>query len=82
MEKTIEVKILLRGTLRRLIEGGETSVALPEGATCEDALLSIGIDWREVPSFGFVSVNGMRVMITDTLNDGDLLKAFSRISGG
>lgn len=82
MDNKITVKILMRGTLRNLVAGGETTVTLPAGSTCEDALRAVGIDWRETPSFGFVSVNGMRVMITDTLKDGDLLKAFSRVGGG
>ena len=41
-----------------------------------------GIDYREIKNFGFVSVNNKRVMIDDRLNDGDLLKAFSKVSGG
>lgn len=72
----------MRGTLRNLLEGGEITVSIPEGSTCDDALNAAGIHREDIPSFGFVSVNGMRVMVTDTLSDGDLLKAFSRIGGG
>jgi hypothetical protein len=78
----IQVRILLRGTLRKLLDGGETVVSIPDGATCEDALLAAGLNWRELPSFGFVSVNGLRVMIDSPLKGGDLLKAFSRVGGG
>jgi hypothetical protein len=64
------------------IESGEITVAIPEGSTGEEAFRAVGVNWREIPSFGFVSVNGMRVMITDALRDGDLLKTFSRVGGG
>ena len=78
----ITVRILMRGTLKKLVPGGEATVTLPDSSTCAEALAAIGIDWKDIPSFGFVSVNGMRVMIDSALRDGDLLKAFSKVSGG
>jgi len=55
---------------------------VPEGTTCHQALKSQGIDYEKIPRFGFVAVNGMRVMIHQELQDGDELKAYSKVSGG
>ena len=55
---------------------------MPEGCTCDEALQIAGLNYKEIKNFGFVSVNNMRVMIDDELHEGDLLKAFSRVSGG
>jgi hypothetical protein len=79
---TIQIKILLRGVLRKLLDGGELLLSVPAGTTCGEALQIAGIDWETLPSFGFVSVNNKRVMIDSVLSDGDLLKAFSRVGGG
>lgn len=79
----MRVKILLRGTLKKLFEDKpERDIDVPNGSTCEEALMLAGINWRETKNFGFVAVNGKRVMITDVLHDGDELKAFSKVSGG
>jgi len=77
------VTITLRGVLKKKFpDFGDKTVELPEGTTCEKALASVGINYREIPNFGFVSVNGKRVMIHDELREGDFLKAYSRVSGG
>ena len=55
---------------------------MPEGCTCDEALQIAGLNYREIKNFGFVSINSKRVMIYDELHDGDLLKAFSKVSGG
>lgn len=55
---------------------------VPDGCTCDEALQTIGIHYQEIPSFGFVAINSMRVMIYDKLKEGDELKAYSKISGG
>ena len=79
----MKVTVALRGTLKKLFGGPtEKVVEIPEGSTCEDALLAAGIDYKQTHNFGFVSVNGMRVMIYDELEDGDYIKAFSRVMGG
>ena len=78
----MKVTLLLRGTLKKRIEGGQVILDLPVGSTCSDAVHAAGIDWENDPSFGFVSVNGKRVMIDSGLKEGDLLKAFSRVGGG
>jgi len=78
----MKITLLLRGTLRKRIDGGQVSIDLPDGSTCSDALHTAGLDWENDPSFGFVSVNGMKVMIDSPLSDGDLLKAFSKVGGG
>ena len=79
----MEVTVALRGTLKKLFGGPtEKVVEIPEGSTCEDALLAAGIDYKNTHNFGFVSVNGMRVMIYDEVHEGDYIKAFSRVSGG
>lgn len=79
----MKVTIRLRGTLKKYFgEDKERVYEVPEGCTCDEALMIAGLNYREIKNFGFVSVNNKRVMITDTLNDGDLLKAFSKVSGG
>lgn len=77
------ITITLRGTLKKYLNGQkELKVDVPENCTCDEALKIIGIDYKAIPSFGFVAINSMRVMIYDRLNEGDELKAYSKISGG
>lgn len=79
----MKVTISLRGTLIKLLDGERDRVVeVPEQCTCDEALRSIGMDYTQIKRFGFVAVNGKRVMIHDRLQDGDELKAYSSISGG
>jgi hypothetical protein len=79
----MKITITLRGTLKKYLNGEkELSVEVPEDCTCDEALQTIGINYKEIPSFGFVAINSMRVMIYDRLKEGDELKAYSKISGG
>lgn len=79
----MQVRITLRGTLRKYFGNEkEKIIEVPEDCTAEDALKLVGIDWTKIDNFGFVAINGMRVMIYDKLKDGDELKAYSKISGG
>ena len=79
----MEITISLRGTLIKYFEGEkERTVKVPDNCTCDEALKSVGIDYKQIKRFGFVAVNGKRVMIYDKLNEGDQLKAYSSISGG
>lgn len=79
----MKITITLRGTLKKYLNGEkERTVEVPEGSTCDEALQTIGINYKEIPSFGFVAINSMRVMIYDRLKEGDELKAYSKISGG
>ncbi|MCI9598434.1 MAG: MoaD/ThiS family protein [Firmicutes bacterium] len=79
----MEITITLRGTLKKLFgPDKERKVEVPDHCTCDEALRAVGINYKEIPNFGFVAVNGMRVMIDDKLSPGDELKAWSRISGG
>jgi hypothetical protein len=79
----VKITISLRGTLTKYFKGGRERVAeVPDGCSAEDALLAVGIDWREIRNFGFVAINSKRAMIYDTLKEGDELKAYSKISGG
>lgn len=79
----MKVTITLRGTLKKYFgEDKERVYDVPEGCTCDEALQIAGLNYKEIKNFGFVSVNNMRVMIDDELHEGDLLKAFSRVSGG
>lgn len=78
----MKVTIVMRGTLRKVYGYEEKIVEVPEGSTCAEALESIGVNYKEEPKFGFVSVNNMRVMIDQELRDGDYLKAFSKVFGG
>ncbi len=79
----MKVTIALRGTLKKYFgEDEKRDYDVPEGCTCDEALQIAGLNYKEIKNFGFVSVNNMRVMIDQELHDGDLLKAFSRVSGG
>lgn len=79
----MNITITLRGTLKKYMPGEkERVVEVPDGCTCDEALQVIGIHYKDIPSFGFVAVNGMRVMIFDRLKEGDELKAYSKVSGG
>lgn len=79
----MKITITLRGTLKKYLNGQkELQVEVPDGCTCDEALRTIGINYQEIPSFGFVAINSMRVMIYDRLKEGDELKAYSKISGG
>jgi hypothetical protein len=79
----MKITITLRGTLKKYLNGEkERIVEVPEACTCDEALQAIGINYKEIPSFGFVAINSMRVMIYDRLKEGDELKAYSKISGG
>ena len=79
----MKITITLRGSLLKYFDGQkEKVVEVPDNCTCEEALSTVGINWREVKSFGFVAINSQRVMIFDHLKEGDELKAYPRISGG
>ena len=79
----MKITISLRGPLTRFFGGEkERIVEVPEGCSAEDALRTVGIDWKEVKNFGFVAINSKRVMIYDKLEEGDELKAYPKISGG
>ena len=79
----MKIKISLRGSLVKYFNGEkERVVDVPDGCSAETALQVAGIDWRQVKNFGFVAINSKRVMIYDTLKEGDELKAYSKISGG
>ena len=79
----ITITITLRGTLRKYMPGEkERRVQVPDNCTCDEALQAIGIHYTDIKSFGFVAINGMRVMIHDRLKEGDELKAYSKVSGG
>jgi hypothetical protein len=79
----MKITIALRGSLIKYFDGQkERQFDVPEDCSAEDALKIAGIDWRQIKSFGFVAINGKRVMIYDKLKEGDTLKAYSKISGG
>ena len=79
----MQITITLRGTLVKYFNGQkERRVEVPDGCTAEEALRSVGIEWTSIENFGFVAINGKRVMIYDPLAEGDELKAYSKISGG
>ena len=79
----MKITVTLRGALKKYLDGDkERMVEVPDGCTCDEALQKIGINYRETRNFGFVAVNGMRVMISDRLKEGDELKAYPKITGG
>jgi hypothetical protein len=79
----MEITITLRGTLIKYFEGTrDRKIDVPESCTAGDALKLAGIDWETIANFGFVAINGNRVMIFHPLQEGDEVKAYSKISGG
>jgi len=79
----MQIKIQLRGSLTKYFNGDkERTVEVSENCSAEEALKTVGIDWTAISNFGFVAVNGKRIMIYDKLKDGDELKAYPKISGG
>lgn len=79
----MQITIQLRGSLVKYFEGEKARrVEVPDGCSAEEALRAVGIDWTAVSNFGFVAVNGKRVMIYDRISEGDELKAYPKISGG
>jgi hypothetical protein len=82
-ELFMKITLQLRGSLTKYFEGEKTrQIEVPDGCTAEEALKTAGIDWTVISNFGFVAVNGKRVMIYDKLQEGDELKAYPKISGG
>lgn len=79
----MQITITLRGGLVKFFDGEKArQVEVPDHCTAEEALLAVGIDWKAVKNFGFVAINGQRVMIYDRLSEGDELKAWPKVSGG
>ena len=79
----MQITISLRGPLVKFFDGEkERVVEVPDGCSAEEALRAVGIDWKQIKNFGFVAINSKRVMIYDTLKEGDELKAYPKISGG
>ncbi len=79
----MEITISLRGTLTKYFDGEkERTVQVQENCTCDEALKTVGMDYKQIKRFGFVAINGKRVMIHDRLQEGEQLKAYSSISGG
>jgi len=79
----MKITISLRGTLIKFFDGEKKrTVEVPDGCSAEEALRVVGIDWQQVKNFGFVAINSKRVMIYETLKEGDELKAYPKISGG
>ena len=79
----MQITIQLRGSLTKYFEGEKVKrVEVTDGSSAEEALQTVGIDWTTISNFGFVAVNGKRVMIYDKLQEGDELKAYPKISGG
>ena len=79
----MKITIQLRGSLVKYFQGDkERLVEVPDNCSAEEALKAVGIDWTAIKNFGFVAVNGNRVMIYDHLHEGDVLKAYPKISGG
>ncbi|MEA4921846.1 MAG: hypothetical protein VB031_00615 [Eubacteriaceae bacterium] len=79
----MEITITMRGTLKKYMPGEkERVVEVPDNCTCDEALQAIGMNYREIPKFGFVVRNGKRCMIHDRLEPGDELKAWSSVAGG
>jgi molybdopterin converting factor small subunit len=79
----MKITISLRGALTKYFDGKkERIIEVPDGCTAEEALRLIGIDWKQIKNFGFVAINSKKVMMNETLKEGDELKAYPRISGG
>lgn len=80
----MKIHIILKGWYQRKLWDGEIErcVDVPEGSTCDEALISQGINYREIPRFGFVAINKKRVMIDQVLNEGDVMHVYHKMNGG
>jgi len=79
----MKITITLRGPLTKFFDGEKERITeVPDGCSAEEALLVVGIDWRQVKNFGFVAINSKKAMMNDRLEEGDELKAWPKISGG
>ena len=80
----MRIKIVLKSYYPKKFWDGESErwVDVPEGATCDEALKSQGIDHREIPRFGFVAIDSKRVLIDYVLHEGDEIKVYPRMNGG
>lgn len=74
----MKITVKLFATFRegRFKERGEE---LPEGTTCRDIVLGLGLKEDEV---GVVLVNGRHAGLDAALRDGDTLALFPQIGGG
>jgi len=78
----MKIKVLLRGFLVKYFDGEkERVIEVEDGLSARQVVEGLGIQ-IEHKSFGFVAINGMRVMIDEHLKDGDELKIYPRLSGG
>lgn len=78
----MKIKVLLKGFLVKYFDGEkERAIEVEDGLSAREVIeiLGIPIDHK---SFGFVVVNGMRVMIDEPLEDGDEVKIYPKMSGG
>ena len=78
----MKIKVLLRGFLVKYFDGEkERVIEVEDGLSARQLVEGLCIQ-IEHKSFGFVAINGMRVMIDEHLKDGDELKIYPRLSGG
>ncbi len=80
----MRIEIILKSYYPKKFWGGERErlIDVPEGTTCDEALKLQGIDYREIPRFGFVAINNKRVLIDHILHDGDEMRVYPRMNGG
>ena len=79
----MRITISLRGPLKKFFGGEkERIIEVPDGCSAEEALLAVGLDWKQIKNFGFVAINSKKAMMDDRLKEGDELKAWPKISGG
>ena len=78
----MKIKVLLKGFLIKYFDGEkERTIEVDDGLSAREIVEILGIP-IEHKSFGFVVVNGLRVMIDKPLEDGDELKIYPKMSGG
>ncbi len=76
----MEIKVILRGSLYRYMDGNKTSILeLPELATTQEMLKTLGIPPQHC---SFMMVNGVKVSREYELNNGDEIVVFPLVSGG
>lgn len=80
----MKVKIVLKGWYQAKLWDGEKEriVEVPEGTTCDEALRTQGINYKEIPRFGFVALNKKRVLIDQVVHDGDEMHVYHKMNGG